>query len=367
VRLTRYHLFLLGGLFLMIMGPLAFTQPGPGGGKSGKGGKGGGKGGFDPANIFTVLSGGNDTFEVAKVQLQSWGQGPTPEQQKEAMLVFLQKKGVTNGVMTKTLYVEHFQERMTEMRAQRETKGKEEGKGPPSPGGPGGRGGPPSSPEDVEKFARDSFARMDTDKNGSLSLDELKAAGKMGQRLVDELAKWDTNKNGSIELDEYIAYSKERAAQRAAGRGNPNTPTPVPEPVKPVEEDKRPIVYRTGKMPKDLPSWFEEADKDKDGQVGLYEWKASGKPVREFLAMDLNGDGFLTAEEVLRYQRATVKASTSPTLGAPSSGTSDVVAPTQGGNQRGRGQNAGPRNNGGGRNGGGRNGGAPKGGSPKGG
>jgi hypothetical protein len=355
--LTRYHLFLLGGLFLMVMGPLAFTQPGPGGGKGGKGGKGGGKGGMSPDLIFMMMSGGNETFEVAKVELRQWPGGPTADEQKQQMLTALQQKGVTNGIMTKAVFADYWEQRMTEMRAQREAKGKQDGGAPRGPGGP-----PASSPEDAEKFARDMFARMDTDKNGSLSLDEIKAAGKMGQRLQDEMAKWDTNKNGSIELDEYIAYSKERAAQRAAGRSNPNTPTPVPEPVKPVEEEKRPVVYRTGKLPKDLPSWFEEADKDKDGQVGLYEWSGTNKPVRDFLAMDLNGDGFLTVEEVLRYQRVGVKAITSATPGAPSSSTTNAAPP-----QRGRGQGGlgGPA--GGGRNGGGRNGGAPKGGGRNGG
>ena len=78
-------------------------------------------------------------------------------------------------------------------------------------------------------------------------------------------------------------------------------------------------------MPKELPAWFEEADKDKDGQVGLYEWKASGKSVSEFMAMDLNGDGFITAEEVLRHQRVAAKVSDSPSVGSSStpSPTSD--------------------------------------------
>ena len=345
MRLTRYHLFLLGGLFLMVMGPLAFTQPGPGGSK---GGKGGGKGGFDPANIFTLLSGGKDSFDVKTVQLQSWGRGPTPEEQKDAMLVFLQTKGVTNGVMTKDLYVEHFQQRMTEMRAQREAKGKQDGGTPPAPGAS------PAAPQDVEAEARAQFAMHDTDKNGSLSVEEMQNARMKGSRIFDERDKWDADKNGTIELPEYIEYYKARMARRAnGGKGNQNPTPPTTESVKPVEEEKRAVVFRTGKFPKELPAWFEEADKDKDGQVGLYEWKATNKPVRDFLAMDLNGDGFLTVEEVLRYQRATVKATTSATPGSSSSGTTDAAPP-----QRGRGQ-GGP---GGGRNGGGRNGGAPKGG-----
>src|SRR2546430_11873492 len=36
-------------------------------------------------------------------------------------------------------------------------------------------------------------------------------------------------------------------------------------------------------------------------QVGLYEWVKGGKPISEFREMDFNDDGFLTAEEVLRF------------------------------------------------------------------
>src|SRR5438309_398599 len=46
---------------------------------------------------------------------------------------------------------------------------------------------------------------------------------------------------------------------------------------------------------------FQELDTDGDAQIGLYEWKASGRPLDEFFKMDRNGDGFLTVQEVLYY------------------------------------------------------------------
>lgn len=63
------------------------------------------------------------------------------------------------------------------------------------------------------------------------------------------------------------------------------------------------VAIRYGKLPKGLPDWFVKLDTDKDGQIGLYEWLAAKKPTKEFLEMDLNGDGLLTAEEYLRWKK----------------------------------------------------------------
>ncbi len=62
-------------------------------------------------------------------------------------------------------------------------------------------------------------------------------------------------------------------------------------------EDPRPVVYRYGSQPKDAPSYFNDLDKDHDGQISLYEWRTGGKQVDDFVALDLNNDGFLTVDE----------------------------------------------------------------------
>jgi len=61
------------------------------------------------------------------------------------------------------------------------------------------------------------------------------------------------------------------------------------------------VVYHHGSLPSRLPNWFVELDSDCDGQVALYEWKQSGRPLEEFRKLDLNQDGFVTVEELLRY------------------------------------------------------------------
>jgi hypothetical protein len=67
------------------------------------------------------------------------------------------------------------------------------------------------------------------------------------------------------------------------------------------EEDKSLVAVRYGKLPAGLPDWFTEDDSDKDGQIGLYEWRQAGKDLRDFAEMDLNNDDLISPQEYLRY------------------------------------------------------------------
>src|SRR5439155_21757974 len=81
------------------------------------------------------------------------------------------------------------------------------------------------------------------------------------------------------------------------------------------DADKKPTVYRAGKLPPNIPAWFRQFDTDGDGQIGLYEWKAAGQPIAQFDAMDLNGDGFVTVEEVMRTVAPKAADMSSPGFG----------------------------------------------------
>jgi hypothetical protein len=87
------------------------------------------------------------------------------------------------------------------------------------------------------------------------------------------------------------------------GGWDPNAGGQRPGFEKKETEEERPVAMRYGKLPKGLPSWFDELDTDKDGQVSLFEWRKSGKDTKEFIEMDLNGDGLVTADEYLRFAR----------------------------------------------------------------
>jgi hypothetical protein len=302
VRLKRFHLFLLGGLILAIAGPVAFTQ-GPGGFG------GGGFGGFKrptPEETFKQYSGGKDVIIVSQVQVpERMSRWMTTEQLRERMNTFLQKKGITDGKMTLALYTEYSDDQRRQMmeRFQKGGFGQGFGKIGGGPGAPmpipGKTGAPGSAPADLDAQAKQAFEQLDTNKDGKLSDAEMQAAQRFGMRLYDDRAKYDTDKNGTIDLKEFTVYYKDYLAAQNL--------VPI-QPAAPEEEVKKPVVYKVGNLPPELKTvapWFEQLDKDKDGQVGLYEWKAGDRSIREFEKYDLNRDGFITVEEVLRVHKLT--------------------------------------------------------------
>jgi len=161
--------------------------------------------------------------------------------------------------------------------------------------------------------ARKLFQKFDVNGDGVLTTDE------MPDDLRADRGRWDTNRDGLIDQAEYAAYHLGRlrhlSEQVVTGqidlklkRGGPGTDPqpadPTRPPVAPPPADAtehRPAVARAGKLPPGLPDWFVKLDADGDGQIGLYEWKTSGRPLAEFADIDRNGDGLITPDEMLRY------------------------------------------------------------------
>jgi len=160
----------------------------------------------------------------------------------------------------------------------------------PSAGEPGDEGG-----IELAGRAEAVFRGMDIDGDGLLRYDE------MDDGLRAERDKWDTNKDGFIDLAEFKEYYKAQMREFRALHRPPPAPAPRATPKgkgKDKAEPPAPAPFAPD-LPPNLPDWFRQYDTDGDGQIGLYEWKAAGQPIARFLEMDLNGDGFLTPDEVL--------------------------------------------------------------------
>lgn len=235
-------------------GPPGGGMGGPPGGGMGSppGGSDGRRRGMDPEQGWTMLQrmtgGSGDTIDLGKI----------PPQTQAMLKGWAERSGgiplPESGVMTKAQYLDHFA-RSEQARAEFAARG--------SSGAPGAPGGSSDFGRSRDGFSRDGFNREGWGQGGW-------GQGGWGQGGGD----W------------------------SQGRGGEK---------KDVEEE-RPVALRYGKFPEAvkaaLPGWYDEFDTDKDAQVSLYEWRKGGKEMKEFLEMDLNGDGLVTPDEYLRYARA---------------------------------------------------------------
>lgn len=260
--------------------------PGSGGPGGGKGGFKFGGGGFTAEDSFKRLlqqTGGTDTVDFSKLSPES----------RDRNLKMSQMMGTTpyptSGVMNFQQYSEYFNRNAETMKAKMAA-------GPGAPGAPGGFGTPPAlgtppvaisppgttSGSDMNRRERDR-GEKDRDRGRDSQGGPPPWAGGGG----GPGGGWNGGGPGGW---------------NGGGQGWPpreeRRETPKEE-----EDAPKPVVYRAGKLPKEVPSWFEELDTDADGQIGLYEWRKASRATADFVEMDLNGDGLLTAEEWIRHSR----------------------------------------------------------------
>ncbi len=291
---SRMILAFLGfGLCALLAAPLAGQQPFRFGGPPSFFG-GGMK---DPNQVFEYLARGRGYFLISDTRMF-----------REPLTQWAKEKGITTDQINR----EQFQAFFTVFNERMKTNppGGPFGmkppfpapEGPPGtpPGSPPGLGAPPGSDDAKERmnqWVETRFKERDRNGDGTLNADE------MNDSLRADLARWDTNKDGLMDFNEYKAYAANR--YQGGWQSNSQPVNPVVSMIIEEELDRRPVIFRAGKLPKELPSWFEQLDTDKDGQVALYEWRQAKRALDEFKTLDRNDDGYLIAEEVLRNQTKT--------------------------------------------------------------
>lgn len=319
-----------GVLFALVAVAILF-DPSQGWSQRGFGPPGGG----DPGRVFDMLSRGRGYFLAEDMR-----------QLREPMTQWLNKRGITDGKVTRELFTS-FQEEMRANPAGMMTmfkggpgsfafkgpgfSGGFPGGGMPGPGGimpfmPGGgpgRGSPSSelSMAELTRWGEMEFRRKDYNTDNVLTPEEAEP------KLRESLQTWDTNRDGVISLDEFQSFF--RAKMQTGGQGAKYNPVTII-----IEEellDKRPTMFRAGKdMPREL-KWFSQLDVDKDGQVSFYEWRKAKKNRDDFTEYDRNADGLMTAEEALYYQK---KNGSSAVASKSSSESPGVAAEMKKGPQR---------------------------------
>lgn len=271
----------------------------------GKGGGGPGSkgGGFsDPAGMFDRMSKGKGVILISE---QNFFRDPLTK--------FAEENRISGGQITRDQFTAFWSVKDKYMSGGFGMGGRPPGPGPDPKGGPpalpapGVPGPGPAAPsidknEALMAWAEAEFKRRDRNDDGYMNIDEV------SDSMKDEYVKWDLSGDNLISLNEYRAYFQIRF--QSGGRDDPGGPLPKII-IEEEDLDARPVVFRAGKLPKELPSWFNELDTDKDGQVALYEWRTAKREPDEFLTHDKNADGLITPEEALKQQAVARAASIS--------------------------------------------------------
>src|SRR5262249_7286812 len=156
--------------------------------------------------------------------------------------------------------------------------------------GGGGDGFVKKGKGNPEESAQREFRGYDKNGDGYLSEEEIMTHTRF---FKDEWTKWDTSpKDGKISLEEYTKYVEDRFQRGGGGFGkkgqdtgsDPDAKKPIVEVIELDDITAVPDVWRTGKMPVGLPDWFKKLDKNKDGQISIYEWRLGGKEIAEFMS-----------------------------------------------------------------------------------
>jgi Ca2+-binding EF-hand superfamily protein len=168
-----------------------------------------------------------------------------------------------------------------------------------------------------EDAMKKRFERLDTNRDGKLTADELPAERK------DAILRADANKDGAVTIDEFAARPRQFLVRRVevefkaldadsdskltkaevdAARGKPMLlliADANKDGVVTKEELAKAFASRRGQAGQPVSDRvFEALDADKDGKISAAEWQAAGE--RRFARLDRNNDGAVTTDDLGR-------------------------------------------------------------------
>ncbi len=148
----------------------------------------------------------------------------------------------------------------------------------------------------VREMAKVKMAQFDTNHDGKIDREEMKAMSSRSQKA-------DKNGDGVITLDELIEYdSNANGVKRAAPADSQTAPASGGTSSFSSEGKSYRFKTPTELLPSGLPNWFAQKDRDADGQVSMSEYTSewSDAKATEFASYDLDGDGVITPQEALK-------------------------------------------------------------------
>lgn len=161
-------------------------------------------------------------------------------------------------------------------------------------------------------YAASLIKQHDQNKNGVLEKDEWRD-------LKSEHRAADANNDGVITVDELALKLQAYATNSGSSTSSSNSSSSKSSngsgdqkrswggwgnksnTAKPAEKKDYRFQTAADRLPKGLPDWFLRSDVDADGQVAMVEYSTSwsDSTAAEFQKYDLDGDGFITPQEVL--------------------------------------------------------------------
>lgn len=136
-----------------------------------------------------------------------------------------------------------------------------------------------------ESYARGLLKKYDANGDSILQKAEW-------EKISGTPEKADSNRDGKITYNELLARVTQKRREREASGSSA------------AASDRRSYRLMTAqeKLPEGLPSWFEDKDRNGDGQVSMSEYSRrwTDSTARRFIGMDKNDDGLITPDEALK-------------------------------------------------------------------